>query len=124
MGMNYGVFQNLAQNLLNKFGAPATLRKPDGKPRFDENQKKVVQKWIEVKGLAVKTKYSAEAMGESGGLIHAGDVRLVCKFDFDIPTEMKDEVEFGGVRYNCITVDTVEPNGSDTIVYIIQGRRS
>lgn len=124
MGMNYGVFQNLAQNLLDKFGAAATLRKPDGKARFDENQKKVVQKWIEIKGVAVKTKYSAKAIGESGGLIKAGDARIVCKFDFDVPTEMKDEIEFGGVVYDCLQVDTIQPNGRDTICYIVQGRRA
>lgn len=122
--MDYSPFQNLATDLLTDFGAPAILRKPDGKPRFDENQKKVVQKWIEIEGLAVRTKYSAEAIGDSNGVIKAGDARLVCRFDFDIPTELRDEIEFGGVRYNCIQVDTVEPNGSDTIVCVVQGRRS
>lgn len=121
--MDYAPFQELAQGLLEDFGSRAVLRKPDGKPRFDENQKKVVQKWIEAEGIAVKTKYSAEAVGEAGGLIKSGDVRLVCRFA-EPPTEARDEIEFGGVLYNCIQVDTVEPNGADAVVFIVQGRRS
>lgn len=77
-------------------------------------------------GIAVMGKYDSEFIEKNSTTIKAGDVKFVCRFnnpDFE-PVDNKDEtVVFGGRKYKVINVDSVNPDGTCTIVYLIQGRR-
>lgn len=83
----------------------------------------MTKSYRKVSGLAVMTSYSEEAIGQSGGVIEAGDVKFVCRFD-EKPVEAEDRIRYAGTDYNIIHTRTVDPQGSAAVVYIVQGRKA
>lgn len=126
MTFNYGAMRNLASSLFSNFGGKFVLKKSDGKPTFDETTKKNVQEYKEYTGKCVMKTYSAEAIGEHGNLINAGDVSFVCTMDdiSIIPTETKDKIVFGGSEYNVLHVATSNPSGSKIVVHTLHARKA
>lgn len=119
--MDYTSFYEVAQGLISDFGAPAVLNKQTNS--YDKRTGKVTKTVVNHDGIAVKTKYSAESMGQSDSMIKAGDVKIIGQFPV-APVESKDQLTFGGVLYNIISVDTISPSGDMVIVYVMQGRKA
>lgn len=101
-------------------GAPAILKKAEVK--FDKKTSRQSKVYKNIDGVAVKSKYESEAIGQKSGVIEAGDVKFLAYFT-ESPTETVDRIEFAGKAYNVIHVDSIEPDGATTILYIIQGRK-
>ena len=118
--------QGVSKKLIDKFGNPFVLKKPDGKTYYDSELDEMVQPWKEYTGYGLMSSISAEAIGFNANLINAGDVSFVCYLDEStvIPTEADDKFVFAGTEYNILNVDTVSPNGTDVILHILFARKS
>lgn len=119
--MDYEAMYDTAEELITEFGSTATLNHPV--TTKDDTTKKVTTTTVSYSGLAVKTLYDSEAIGKSDGVIKAGDVKFVCQFAIE-PSEQKDRIVFGGITYTIINVETVQPDGATTLIYIVQGRKA
>ena len=118
--MDYTSFYNIAKQLLIEFGKAATLQQITS-VRNPVNGK-TIKKTKSLSGLCVMSKYDAEAIAKSNSVIQAGDVKLICQFPVR-PVEVSDKVIFG-TKYNIINVETINPDTSLDITYIIQGRKA
>ena len=121
--MDYQSLRNTADSLIDDFSnnQVATLLK--GEQTKDPDTGKVVICFREVKGgRAVRTNYSEEAIAQSNGVIGAGDVKFVCRFD-EPPTEVKDRVRYAGEEYSVIHCRPVNPTGDYVVTYVIQGHK-
>lgn len=118
--------QGVSKKLIDKFGAPFVLKKPDGKSSYDSELDEMVSSWIDYTGYGLMSSITAEVIGMNDNIINAGDVSFVCYLDDNtvIPTEADDKFVFAGTEYNILNVDTVAPNGTDVILHILFARKS
>jgi hypothetical protein len=124
MNIDYAELRNTADSLINDFskGQKASLMK--GEKVKDVKTGKVEKTFREVdNGVAVRTRYSEEAIAQSNGVIDAGDVKFICRFR-EKPEEVMDRIRYAGVDYNIIHCDPIDPTGEYVVTYIIQGRKA
>lgn len=121
--MDYTALRSVSDSLIKGFsnGQSAVLLK--GKKSRDIETGKIRKSFRQVPGLAVMTGYTEEAIGQSGGVVEAGDVKLICRFS-EKPVEAEDRIRYAGTDYNIIHARTVDPQGSSAVVYIVQGRKA
>lgn len=119
--MDYTDFFNTAKELLSEFGRPITLKKMVGS-YYDEEEMKEVKVYEYHEGIGAKFNYESEAIGASSNVIKAGDVKIICQFP-EVPTEDKDQIEFGNNFYNVVNVSDISPDSSMAIIYKVQCRR-
>ena len=117
--MDYQSLRSVADSLITDFsnGQSAVLLKGEKTPTGRTTYREVPG------GLAVMTSYSEEVISQSKGVIEAGDVKFVCRFD-EPPTEVQDRVRYGGVDYNVIHSRPINPTGDYVVTYVIQGRKA
>lgn len=124
MAMDYAAFGEEIQDLLEEMGERFTLLEPQKGAVTPTGKKTVTYKSHE--GICVMGKYDSEFYSALNSVIHAGDVKFVCRFDevdFE-PVNDKDEtISYGSKKYKVINVENVLPDGQNVIIYIIQGRR-
>lgn len=122
---DYESMRTLGVNLLTQFGNPFVLKKAEGKPVYDEVQRKNIQPYKDYTGICIMRNYLAEATGEQATLISAGDTMFICSFDDEtvVPTETKDKIEFKGTLYNVLEDTPVNPSGDKYIVHKIFAKR-
>ena len=111
--MNYTAMQNLATNLLTKFGNTqfcVLLHRENGVTS-------------EHRGLCVKLNYSSEAIGSNANIIKAGDAKVICQFDV-MPVENTDIIIINGERYNIVASGDTSPDNITKIIYTLQVRRA
>ena len=124
MAMDYVGFGSEILSVLKEMGNPFNLTVPSVSAK-SATGKKSVTTYTTYSGTCVKAKYDSDFVTKDT-VIKAGDLKFVCQFDdlsFE-PVNDKDEtIIYGGKNYKVINVDPVEPNGTDNVVYIIQGRR-
>ena len=122
--MDYTSLRAVADSLITDFsnGQSAILLK--GEEIRDPKTGKITKNLIEAEsGLAVMTNYSEEAIAASGGVLNAGDVKFVCRFNIK-PTETKDRIRYANVDYNIIHCRPINPTGDYVVTYVIQGRKA
>lgn len=126
MASFYGKMQGVSKKLIDKFGNPFVLKKPDGKSYYDPELDEMVSPWKEFSGYGLMSSITAEVIGLQDNIINAGDVSFVCYLDDKtiVPTEADDKFVFAGTEYNILNVDTVAPNGVDVILHILFARKS
>ena len=121
--MDYQSLRSTADALVDDFSNNQTATLLKGEQKKDAATGKVVVHFREVHGgRAVMTNYSEEAIAQSGGMIGAGDVKFVCRFD-EPPTELKDRVRYAGAEYSVLHCRPVNPTGDYVVTYIIQGHK-
>ena len=121
--MDYESLRKTADDLVDDFSNKQTATLLKGEQKKDPATGKVVINFREVRGgRAVMTNYSEEAIAMSNGVIGAGDVKFVCRFD-EPPTEVKDRVRYAGAEYSVIRCRPVNPTGDYVVTYIIQGHK-
>lgn len=123
--MDYAALRSVADGLIDNFSnrQPAVLLK--GEKFKDRETGKVTKTYREVStdARAVMTSYSEESIGQSDGVLKAGDVKFVARFSEE-PTEVEDRVRYAGVEYNVIHSRPINPTGDYVITYVIQGRKA
>ena len=126
MAFNYDAMRRMATGLLTEFGNPFVLKKPNGKPVYNEVTKKTVQKYNEYSGICVMKTYSAEAIGGLSNIINAVDVSFVFTMNdiSVVPEESTDKIVYGGKTYNIIDIATSNPSGAKIIVHTVHARRA
>lgn len=117
--MDYQSLRTTADSLITDFsnGQSAILLKGEKTPTGRTTYREVPG------GRAVMTSYSEEAIAASNGVIGAGDVKFVCRFD-EPPTEVQDRVRYCSVDYNVIHCRPINPTGDYVVTYVIQGRKA
>lgn len=123
--MDYEALRKVADSLIDNFSnkQTAVLLKGETVKDPETGKQKNVFREVAEDARAVRTRYSEEAISQSNGLLKAGDVKFIARFS-EAPTEIKDRVRYGGVEYNVIHVDPVDPTGDYAVAYIIQGRKA
>ncbi len=121
--MDYAALRQVADSLTRDFsnGQKTILLK--GEKTKDQKTGKVTVSFREVEGLGVMTNYAEETIAASDGVIGAGDVKFVCRFE-EKPTEVEDRIRYAGEDYNVIHCRPVNPTGDYVVTYIIQGRKA
>ena len=122
--MDYEALRKTADNLIDNFSnnQSATLLK--GEKIKDRETGKVTKTFREVStdARAVMTSYSEEAVAQSNGVLKAGDVKFICRFNEE-PTEIEDRVRYANVEYSVIHYRPINPTGDYVVTYVIQGRK-
>lgn len=121
--MDYSALRSVSDSLITGFSNSQSAYLLKGEKSKDISTGKVLKTYRQVAGLAVMTGYSEESIGQSGGVVEAGDVKFVCRFS-EKPVEAVDRIRYAGTDYNLIHVRSVDPQGSLPVVYIVQGRRA
>lgn len=123
---DYKSMQNTAVKLLNQFGTDFVLRKPGETPVYNPKTKKTEVIYNDFPGICVMKTYSAEAAGQLGNIINAGEVTFVCSMNDKkiIPIAPKDKVFFKKEEYNIIDVATSNPNGDVILVHFIHCKKA
>lgn len=122
--MDYTALRSVADSLIQDFsnGQSASLMK--GEKIKDPKTGKVTVSFREIPGgLAVMTSYSEEAIAASNGVIEAGDVKFVCRFE-EKPLEVQDRIRYAGMDYNIVHCRPINPSGDYVVTYVIQGRKA
>lgn len=122
--MDYTALRSVADSLIQDFsnGQSASLMK--GEKIKDPKTGKVTVSFREFPGgLAVMTSYSEEAIAASNGVIEAGDVKIVCRFE-EKPLEVQDRIRYAGIDYNIVHCRPINPSGDYVVTYVIQGRKA
>ena len=123
MSVDWGSFGDEIQSLLEEMGSeivvlvPSTIRDSDGKKITTNNS---------YTGVAVMGSYDSESMRKSDMLIQTGDVKFISRFNdssFEPTEKMNAKLVFGNKNYSIISVTTVSPDGGNTVIRVIQGRR-
>lgn len=124
MDIDYEALRNTADSLINGFSKGQTASLLKGEKKKDPKTGKVTVSFREVpNGFAVMTSYSEEAIAASDGVIGAGDVKFICRFN-ENPTEVEDRIRYAGEDYNIIHCRPIDPTGTFAVTYVIQGRKA
>ncbi len=124
MDFDYAGLRNTADSLINGFSKNQKASLLKGMKKKDPKTGKVSITFREVpNGVAVMTSYSEETIAASNGIIGAGDVRFICRFD-EKPVEVEDRIRFAGEDYNIVHCKPINPTGDYAVTYIIQGRKA
>ena len=123
--MDYSPLRSVADSLIDYFSNNQEAVLLKGEKVTDYATGKITKPYREVStdSRAVMTSYSEEAIAQSNGVLKAGDVKFVARFDEE-PTEVEDRVRYAGVEYNIIHYRPVNPTGDYVVTYIIQGRKA
>lgn len=123
--MDYESLRKTADDLMDFFSNKQEAILLKGEKVVDPVTGKVTKTYREVSvdTRAVMTSYSEEAIGQSNGVLKAGDVKFVASFTEE-PTEVDDRVRYAGVDYNIIHFRAINPTGDYVLSYIIQGRKA
>ena len=111
--MNYVAMQQLARQLLTKFGNTQNcvlIHRENGVTTRH-------------RGLGVKLNYSSEAIGSNANIIKAGDAKVICQFDV-MPVENTDVIEINGEQYNIFSSGDTSPDNVTKILFTLQVRRA
>lgn len=112
--MDYVALRQTAYNLLKTFGNPKKSilfhRETDGSVK-------------EYKGVAVKLRYSEEAIGLNSNVINAGDAKVLCLFDV-MPTETKDIIQIENDKFSVIHSGDTSPDNITKLLYTVQVRKT
>lgn len=124
MAMDYVGFTAEILTVLQELGNTLIYRMP-GEVVPGKTGKKVVTSYSDYTAIGVQGRYNDDEINESGP-IQAGDVKFVIQMISDnVEPKRKSnhQVVFGNVTYNVIEVTPIIPNGTNTVIYLIQGRR-
>lgn len=123
--MDWADFRDTADELIDEFSNGQTAVLLKGEESKDPKTGKVTKTFREVGGdsRAVMLTYSEETVGQSDGVIGAGDVKFVCRFT-EPPVEAKDRIKYAGVVYNIIHCKHINPQGDYVVTYVVQGRKA
>ena len=117
---DYNKIQDTALNLIEKFGADATVKKASiaaGANAWNAPQQVASDKV----GKAVRTEYSLYNI--NGTTIKAGDVKLLLAAkDLTVMPAQGDTVVFAGTEYKVMNIDPIAP-AEVILVYVVQLRR-
>lgn len=121
--MDWSEMRFAADELIDDFsnGQSSILLK--GSVKKDPNTGKNTRIFREVVGRAVMVNYSEETIAASDGVIGAGDVKFICRFD-EPPVEVDDRIRYAGADYNVVHCKPINPQGDYVVTYIIQGRKA
>lgn len=123
--MDWEEMREMADELIDDFSNNQTAVLLKGVKEKDPKTGKIIKTFREVStdARAVMTSYSEETVGQSDGVIKAGDVKFICRFS-ETPTEVEDRIRYAGIEYNIEHYRTINPTGDYVITYIIQGRKA
>ncbi len=123
--MDWSEFRETADELIDEFSNGQTAVLLKGEESKDPKTGKVSKVFREVEGdsRAVMLTYSEETIAQSDGVIGAGDVKFVCRFN-EQPVEAKDRIRYAGVDYNIIHCKQINPQGDYVVTYVVQGRKA
>lgn len=123
--MDYTALRSVADSLIDNFsnGQSAVLLKGEQIKDPVTGKVTIVYREVSEDARAVRTSYSEETIGQSDGVIEAGDVKFVARFN-EPPVEKKDRVRYAGIDYNVIHARPIDPTGDYVITYVIQGRKA
>ena len=124
MAMDYVGFSAEILTVLQELGNSMTLRIPN-ESTVSKTGKKTVTTYSDYSAIGVQGHYNDSDITASGP-IQAGDVKFVLQMiseGVEPKRKSNHQIVFGAVTYNVIEVSPVIPNGTDLVVYIIQGRR-
>lgn len=120
MAFDYAAIKvNVADKLIEKFGAPVTLTKTVGGGGYDENGDPVVPSATTVTGDGVKLDFKQDEI--DGTNIVAGDARLLLGSASGAPVNGMT-VPIGGVTWRVMQVWPLEPAGVN-VMYTLQLRQ-
>lgn len=118
--------EDIRTGVLEELGAECIVQVPSESTGRSSTGKKTIESWTSYRGIAVKGKYDSDTTTALNSVIKAGDVKFVCQFDdetFEPVNDKNEKFVFGGKQFNIINVDSVEPSGDVTVIYILQCRR-
>ena len=110
--------QGVATRLLGKYGSTATLVRAGGKLCNPTTGEYDVSPDTIIPLTSVPVPVNAGLV--NGTTIQAGD--MVVKADYSVLPKMDDKVDFGGVRWSVVGIETKMVN-DDVVAYFIQVRK-
>lgn len=120
--LDYGSLRTAAQQLIDMAGGPVVILRA-GAPAPGTNSWDVGDPVLQrIEGRAVRDEYSLKEREST--LVDARDAKLYVSTDGVDSIRTSDRALFGGRVYSVVSCDEISPDGSTSLLYILQVREN